>query len=91
MTDGKGTTIEWVEANTSVTSGVPSTLRLTFDGILINDNHINGPYYLQNLLVYNTSDPLQSVTTISDYQTQAYGYEEFEGGYDVFLPFATKY
>lgn len=94
LVDKNGKEIEWVETNLTVVANTPITLDLLFDGVKINLNKVNGPYYLKNLLIFNSADPEQALTQENDYQTAAYAYTDFAGTLGgpmkVYLPMALR-
>jgi uncharacterized repeat protein (TIGR02543 family) len=78
LMDGDGTEIAWASNTVWLDANQELFVPLAFDGLTINKNGANGPYYLKDLFVYHTGDPLLSVYEADAYTTAAYGCTAFE-------------
>ncbi|MDH3938718.1 MAG: T9SS type A sorting domain-containing protein, partial [candidate division Zixibacteria bacterium] len=74
-----GETILWASAWAPVEAGVPTSVSLDFDGRYIFGTLLDGPYQLQDLMVYHTGDPSQAALIPQAHTTTAYEYTAFEG------------
>ncbi len=70
--------IGWAATNSWLSGGKPETMQLNFDGISINKNGINGPYFLRDLYIYNMYDVSKSANAYNAYTTTPYKYFNFE-------------
>ena len=78
LIDSDGQVIGWLETNVNVISGITREVTFSFNGGTINEHGKNGPYKLDHLLVFHTSDPTQDVYVEHAYTTSAYNYQDFE-------------
>ena len=92
LMDSNGHEIQWVEQTVPVTAGVAQSVTLPFSATLIVANGQDGPYYLRNLLLYHTGDPLQALSVANAYTTAAYHYRDFlpAGPRVLYLPVVAK-
>ncbi|HLP16320.1 MAG TPA: Ig-like domain-containing protein, partial [Bacteroidota bacterium] len=78
LADKDDNEIVWASSNNLYLNKGLTTVRLKFDGRVINAYRINGPYYLNDLQVYNTSNTNKSEWTSYAYTTKTYQYTEFQ-------------
>lgn len=76
LIDVNGTVIDFAGNAGSLNSGV-GTISLTFDGIKIGENGVNGPYVVSGMLMFGRSGA--NIVTLDVATTQAYSFTEFEG------------
>lgn len=75
LVDNQGGDLGIVTGSSLLESG-RNTITLQFDGTIIAQNRIDGPYYLNDLLIYSESE---SLVVLQAYGTSPYLAEEFEG------------
>ncbi|MBI9073923.1 MAG: hypothetical protein JEZ02_00835 [Desulfatibacillum sp.] len=57
------------------------TVQLIFDGAILHDRQVNGPYYIKNLRILdNNASSIVAATAEAPYTTGAYEYTEFISG-----------
>ncbi|MGE5313754.1 MAG: Ig-like domain-containing protein [Acidobacteriota bacterium] len=78
LADKDDNELVWATSNNVQLNKGTSTIRLLFDGKIINAYRINGPYYLNDLQVYNASNTNFSDWLSYAYTTKAYAYTEFQ-------------
>lgn len=77
LMDQQGHEIAWASASSSFTAGQTKTLVLDFPAAAISANGVNGPYFLRDLYVYNTSDATQNDYVYEAMTTRFYGVGDF--------------
>ncbi|HID43815.1 MAG TPA: PKD domain-containing protein, partial [Archaeoglobaceae archaeon] len=76
LMDASGEEIVWAENTTWLETG-EQIIQLNFNGTVIYEHGVNGPYYLRDVYVYHTGDPTQSDYVYEAHTTKAYSYLEF--------------
>ncbi|OQY49358.1 MAG: hypothetical protein DRR08_08275 [Candidatus Parabeggiatoa sp. nov. 2] len=77
LVDVNGTEIGFDSRTATLNEGI-ATIHLVFDGQLIGENGVDGPYVVKGLLIYGRTGPnLVHSSTIAE--TQAYRASQFEG------------
>ncbi len=76
---GNGNEIQWASNTSYLYENQTNTMLLRFNGTLIHDSLINGPYQLKDLYMYHTGDLEKSVYVANAYNTSAYSYTAFFG------------
>jgi len=79
LTNGNGNEIQSVSNTSYLYNNQTNTMLLRFNGTLIHDSLMNGPYLLKDLYIYHTGDPEKSIYLGNPYNTTAYSYTEFTG------------
>ncbi|MBU1418584.1 MAG: PKD domain-containing protein [Proteobacteria bacterium] len=77
LTDTEQEEIVWAEKIVSFTSAGAGTIQLDFDGEAIYDNGTDGPYFLRDVYVYHTGDPMQPAYLHEAYTTTEYKFCDF--------------
>ncbi|MDW7772330.1 MAG: GEVED domain-containing protein [Desulfobulbaceae bacterium] len=77
LTDADQEEIVWAEKIVEFVSAGPGIIRLDFDGQAIYDNGEDGPYFLRDVYVYHTGDPMQPAYIHEAYTTSIYGFCDF--------------
>ncbi len=77
LVDAAGGDIAWAQATANTTAGTQNLITLDFDGSRIYEHGVDGPYFLENVYVYHTGDPMQPDYSASAWQTDAYPYVMF--------------
>ena len=75
LVDRNGNELGFQSGSGSLSAGV-NTLGFSFDGKAIRSNDVNGPYYLNDLLIYSYN---RSAVVFNAYTTSAYSASQFEG------------
>ncbi len=75
LTDSNGVEIDFAASSGFFTAGA-NTLRLTFDGELIGQHGVNGPYFVRGLLLFGAGD---SLVVSNAFTTNAFLASQFEG------------
>lgn len=78
IVDENGEEIAWASDTTLLSGGEPQAIQLDFDGLLINQHRVDGPYYLKDVYVYHTGDPALPDYVCDAYTTSVYDYTDFE-------------
>jgi pimeloyl-ACP methyl ester carboxylesterase len=91
LIDPNGGEIAWSTTSFYASSSGSYLAQLEFDGHDIGRHEVDGPYTLQDLSIFNASDT-SSALFGQVYETQAYAFTEFEGGYahKVYLPITMR-
>ncbi len=67
------------------------TVTLRFDGDVIHQKQLDGPYTLRNVLLLDESQILLLIESADNaYTTAAYSYSQFGSGYKIHLPLILK-
>lgn len=69
--------IVWADNTVHLEAGQPRIIHLRFDGDAIYDHGADGPYYLRDVYLYHTGDPLQPDYVYEAYTTGPYSYWQF--------------
>ncbi len=69
--------ILWAKNTVEVEGGNPILIPLHFDGEVIFNHGVNGPYYVRDVYVYHTGEPSRSDYAAEAHTTQPYDYRRF--------------
>lgn len=90
LVDSKGDEIGWSSGSFVATGSGSFSARLEFDGKLIYEHGVKGPYTVQDLSVFNSTG-IGSEIFNQAYTTQAYNHTQFEfTSQKTYLPFILK-
>nr|AAU43661.1 chloride channel [uncultured archaeon GZfos23H7] len=90
LMDSNEEEIVWASNTSHLLADMPQIVQLNFNGSIIYNHGVDGPYYLRDVYIYHTGDPTQPDYVYDAYTTTAYSHVDFEHLMDITPPSVTN-